>query len=245
MKKILTILILGQLTLSNAFAQDLKKIDYQIDIGTTLTIPYKKTSEKWPEIEGHPQTDYSSNIGYFLEFLISYNLNSTYSIGTGLNYNYNSLKVSDKIGLFENKGNITSSNLTLPIIFKYRISEKIPLSISAGTYASFLIGSNDKGTAYYDTTGIIFTDPNGDPLIPDIETEIEYDNNIKGDYTSMDFGLLFQLDYDFEIKTGLNGVIISRFNYGLINVVSDDLDNYNSASDWKNYNLLIGFGIKF
>ena len=236
------ILILGLISFGEIYSQDFKKINYQLDFGTTLTIPYKNTIEIWPEFEGHPQTDYSTNFGYFLEALISYNLNSKYSISTGLNYNLTSLKINDKIGLTENKGNLTNSFLTLPVLIKYRLSDKIPITISAGPYLGLLISANEKGTSYIDTAGFIFADP--DPILESIEPIQKYDTDIKKDYTSIDYGISIQLDYEIKLSQGLKGVILTRFNYGLKDVLTNDLVNNSSANDWKNYNFMIGFGLK-
>ncbi|MFA6402495.1 MAG: porin family protein [Salinivirgaceae bacterium] len=243
MKQIITIVILAFISLVNTIAQDFKRIDYLFDFGTTLSIPYKKTIEIWPDFDGHPQTDYSTNFGYFLEFMVSYNLNTNYAIGTGLNYNYGSLKVDNKITLFENKGNLTNSYLTLPLLIKYRLTDKIPISLSVGTYLSVLMGAHEKGTTYIDTAGIKFSDPN-DPVLMEIEPEQKYNTDIKQDYSSMDYGLLIQLEYEFELKKGLKGIILSRFNYGLKNVITNDMLNYSIATEWKNYNMLIGFGVR-
>ena len=148
MKQIYAILILGLLIFDNSFGQDFKKIDYQFDFGTTLTIPYKKSIEIWPEFDGHPKTDYSSAFGYYFELMISYHFNSKIAINSGFNYNYNTLKINDKIGLTENKGSLTSSYLNLPILVKYRLSNNIPISISAGPYLGLMISANEKGTSY-------------------------------------------------------------------------------------------------
>jgi hypothetical protein len=241
MKQILMILILGLISLGEIYSQDFKKINYQLDFGTTLTIPYKNKIEIWPEFEGHSQTDYSTNFGYFLEALISYNLNSKYSISTGLNYNLTSLKINDKIGLIENKGNLTNSFLTLPVLIKYRLSDKIPITISAGPYLGLLISANEKGTSYFDTAGLVFAEP--DPMI-EIEPTRKYDTDIKKDYTSIDYGFSIQLDYEINLNREFKGVILTRFNYGLKNVLTNDLINNSSAKEWKNYNLMIGFGLK-
>jgi hypothetical protein len=241
MKQILMLLILGLISLGEIYAQDFKKINYQFDFGTTLTIPYKRTIEIWPEIDNHPQTYYSSNFGYFLEVLISYNLNSKYSMTTGLNYNLTSLKINDKIGLFENKGNLTNSYLTFPVMIKCHLSEKIPITISAGPYLGLLISANEKGTSYIDTAGLVFAEP--DPVIQ-IEPKQNYDTDIKKDYTSIDYGLSVQIDYEINLSCGLKGVILTRFNYGLKDVLTNDLVNNSSANDWKNYNLMVGFGLK-
>ena len=37
---------------------------------------------------------------------------------------------------------------------------------------------------------------------------------------------------------------MSRFNYGFKDVITNDLVNNNTANDWRNYNLMIGLGIK-
>ena len=241
MKQILMILILGLISLGEIYSQDFKKINYQLDFGTTLTIPYKKTIEIWPDFAGYPQTDYSTNFGYFLEALISYNLNSKYSISTGLNCNLTSLKINDKIGLIESKGNLTNSYLTFPVLIKFRLSDKKPITISAGLYLGLLISANEKGTSYLDTAGLVFAEP--DPIIQ-IEPTQKYDTDIKKDYTSIDYGLSIQLDYEISLSRGLKGVILSRFNYGLKDVLTNDLINNSLAKDWKNYNLMIGFGLK-
>lgn len=243
LKSIILILFLGLITLGEIFAQDFKRINYQLDFGTTLTIPYKKTIDILPEIDGHPQTDYSSNFGYFLEVLISYNLNSKYSINTGLNYNFTTLAINDINGLFENKGNLTNSYLTIPVLMKCRLFDKMPITISAGPYLSMLISAKEKGTTYIDTAGVVLVEP--DPLFESIEPIQKYDTDIKKDYTVIDYGVSLQIDYEIILSQGLNGVILTRMNYGLKDVLSNDLVNKSSANDWKNYNLMIGFGLKF
>ncbi len=229
------ITILGIFTLTSIFGQDLKKIDYQIDFGTTLTIPYKKTIEIWPEVVGHPITDYSSDFGYFFEFMISYNISKKLEINSGLLYNHYKFKINDKVALTESKGDLISSYLHLPILIKYKLSENVPISFSSGPYLGLLIKANEKGTSYIDTAGFIFTDP--EPII--IEPIQKYDNDIKKNYKKFDFGLSIQLDYEIKINNKISGVIFSRFNYGLIDVLKN-----NNAYKWKNYDLIIGFGIK-
>ncbi len=241
MKKIFIILILGLISTGEVFAQNSKKINYQFDFGTTLTIPYKSTIEIWPELDGHSQTDYNSDFGYFLEFLVSYSLNSKYAITTGLTYNHSSTKIYDQIGLFENKGNLTNSYISIPILFKYRPTKRLPLSISVGPYLGYLIKANEKGTSTIDTTGLIFFEP--EPIF-DSGTTHEYETDILKDYSSFDYGLSIQLEYEIKISQILNGIILTRFNYGLKNVLTNDLVNNSSASNWKNYNLMIGFGLK-
>lgn len=238
MKSIFT--VLGILIMTNIFGQDFKKFDYQFDIGTTLTIPYKKTIEIWPEVDRHPVTNYYSDFGYFLEGMISYNFNQKVAIQPGLNYNYSSLGINDRFGYYEAKGNLTSSYLHLPILVKYHVYDKI--SIAAGPYLGLLISAKEEGTTYLDTIGLTPWPP--DPAFETIELTHEYDNKITNDYTSFDFGLSAQVDYEFGLGEKLAGVIFSRFNYGLKDVMTNDLETNNSATEWKNYNFMIGLGIR-
>ena len=242
MKQILTILILGVIAIGNIYSQETKKLNYQFDLGTTLSVPYKKTIEIWPEIEGHPQTDYSSSFGYFCELLVSYNINQKFFIQTGLNYNSNRIDINDKIGLIENKGKVLISYLNLPLYFGLKPIDDLPMTVSVGPYIGFILTAKEKGTSYIDTAGFISMEP--DPVLQSIEPKQDYDTDIKKDYTLIDFGLSLQLDYELKLTENLRGVILTRFNYGLTNVLTNDLINNNSASDWKNYSLLVGFGLK-
>lgn len=242
MKKILIILILGLISCGDILAQDLKKFNYQLDLGTTLTIPFKNTIEIWPDTDNPPQTNYRSNLGYFFEFLVSYNLNKKYAISTGLNYNYNSLKIDNTIGLIEDKGNLTTSYFTLPVLCRYRFSDKIPLSISVGPYLGFLVIAKENGISYIDTARFVPVKP--DPVLDSIEPRQKYNNDISKDYTSIDIGLSVQCDYEIKLSKRLTGIILTRFNYGFKDVITNDMVNNNLANDWRNYNFMIGFGIK-
>ncbi|MFO7862988.1 MAG: outer membrane beta-barrel protein, partial [Salinivirgaceae bacterium] len=115
MQKIIAVLILGLFSIGEFYGQDFKKVQFQVDFGTTLTLPYIKSIETLPHFDRNPQTDYGSDFGYFFEILMSYNFNSNYAISTGLNYNYLSLKITDKAGFIENKGELTNSYLTFPV----------------------------------------------------------------------------------------------------------------------------------
>lgn len=223
----------------NIFGQELKKTQFQFSVGTAITIPYKITIEIWPEVEGHPGTDYGSNFGFFSEFIFQFNIDDKISINPGLNFIYSKLKINDKIGFVESEGNISSSCLQFPVLLKYHLSEKLPISISAGPYLGLLLSANEKGTLTIDTeiTG------SADPIIYLLEPGLEYNNNIKKDYTLIDLGLSIQIDYETRINNKLAGVIITRFNYGLMDVMSNEIVNKNTANDWKNYSLMIGFGL--
>lgn len=242
MRKItLTLIGLLFLNVNLIVGQEFKKIDYQFGFGTTVSIPYKKTVELWPEFEGHPKTDYNSSLGYFFELIISYKINAKFAINSGLNYNYGRLKINDKIGLTESKGNITNSYLNVPILIRFQLSDNIPISFSSGAYMGILIGAKEKGTSYIDTAGFV---DSGDPVLESIEPVQDYNNDIKGNYKKYDFGLSTQLDFEVKLNNKFSGIIFSRFNYGLTDVITNETYTNSSASEWKNMNLMFGIGLR-
>lgn len=242
MKQILMILIVGLITAGKIDAQQFKRFNYQLDVGTTLTIPYKSTIEIMPEFKGHPQTNYSSNLGYFFEALILYNLNSKFSINTGLNYNYTALGINDKLGFTENKGNLTNSYVTMPVMITHRLSDKTPISISAGPYFGLLVSAYEKGTSYIDTAEFAWAYP--DPVLESVEPKQKYEKDVKKGFNAIDYGVILQLDYEIKLTQGLQGVILTRLNCGLNNVLTKVFIAKSSAMEWKNYNVMIGFGLK-
>ena len=230
------------------YGQKNKKNSVQFDIGTSITIPYKQMVEFRTLLpingNGSSKTNYKTNFGYFAEILSDYNINENISITAGFNYNYTSYKIKDGEDIMISEGNLNNSYLNIPLLFNYRLSEKNPISISAGAYLGLLLFAQEKGTSYLDTSKIIVVETN-DPLL---QPEQKYDNNIKEDYYSIDYGVLFQLKYEYKWNEKMSGVFFSRFNYGLKNVLSSSLGKlkakHNAATEWKNYNILIGIGIK-
>jgi hypothetical protein len=244
MKKALTILmILSQLS---TFAQDSKKLSYQFNLGTSLSIPDQSTASYniLIPVTGTFKTDYQSSFGYFSELIVNYGFNDKFSLSTGLNYTYSSLSIVNEEGSTRNEGHISSSYLNIPLMVGYQLSEKIPLTVSGGAYLGVFLNAREYGIQYLDTAGLIFYDPNDPFIIP----EQEYDHNINEDYLSTDFGVLLQLDYQKELNEKLILVFMTRFNYGLKNVLVDDYQiretKYSAAKEWENHNLLIGVGIK-
>jgi hypothetical protein len=234
--------ILAVLATISAFGQNFKKIEYQFDLGSTITIPFKKTIELWPEFKGHPKTDYNFDLGYFLEFLISYNFNQKVAIISGLNFNYNNLKIDDNVGFVESKGDLTISYLHLPVLVNYQLFNHIPLTLSTGPYLGLLLAANEKGTSYIDTTGFVYLETN--PEFQPVNSIQNYSREVKNNYTSFDFGLTLQGNYKIKLNQRLEGMVFARLNYGLKDVITNKVESYNTASYWRNYNLLIGLGIK-
>ncbi len=244
MRKIAIIIVIFIFFNLENYGQESKKLSFQFDIGTSITLPYQSEVEFWTftAIDGSNKTSYKSDYGYFIETLLTYKLKEKISLTSGLNYNYISYQIIDGYEGFLSEGSLNNSYLSIPLKLNYRISKKIPISISAGAYIGFIMFAQEKGTRYMDTSMFVALDPN-DPLL---QPEQDYDNNIKEDYSSIDYGLLFQLDYELSFNEKISGVIFSRFNYGLKDIYSGNNKSaiHNSAFKWKNYNILIGMGIK-
>ncbi|MCB8999394.1 MAG: outer membrane beta-barrel protein [Bacteroidales bacterium] len=241
MKLIVT--IIGLFAFTNLFSQDFKRIESQFDFGPTMTIPYKKTVETWPGVIDGPQTAYSTNFGYFFEYIICYNISNRIAFYSGLNYNLNQYKIDEKFVFMERKGNLTSSNLYIPAFIRYRLSENIPFLLSAGPYFNLLIHTREKGTLFVDTAEIVYIGEH-DPLIELMNPIQKYDDNTTKEYPSFDYGLSAQVDYEFMLNKKIDAIIYSRFNYGIKRKTGSNLVSISTSNYWRNYTLMIGFGIK-
>jgi len=237
MKHITLILLLAFTSLAGSMAQAIKKINYQVNIGSTISFPYEKSVSYMPGTYQASQTDYSSDIGYFAELMLTYNMTNRYAISTALNYTYSAVGVNDKIGAFHSKGKIATSYLNIPLLFKYRLTEKVPLSLGAGPYIGFLLTANESGTTHIDIAALTMLEPEH------IEPTEAYDTSIKENYTTIDYGLSLQLDYEIKLSAGLKGVVLTRFNYGLKNTLTCDQAHNSTARNWKNYNVMLGLGL--
>jgi hypothetical protein len=225
----------------NSHGQELRKFSFQYNMGSTLSIPYKKTIELFPDFEGHPQTEYFSRFSYFIEGQFSYWFNQRLSVNTGLNFNINRLGIIDKIGLQTNTGEVESSYFTIPLLVNYHFKNKI--AVSAGPFFSILNNAKEFGTSVTDTSKFNFYDSH-DPAILSQDFNYEYDSEIKKNLSPIDYGLSVQIDYTFNISKRISAVILSRFNYGLNDIIVD-FQQRNTATVWKNYSLLFGAGIKY
>jgi hypothetical protein len=238
-----TVLVLGLLINANIFSQEVSKIDYQLNFGTIITIPYKKNVDKLVEYVGHPKTEYNSGFGFFSECSINYRLNKNFFLNPGINYNLSILNYKSKIGISVNKGDLTSSYIGIPILVKYKISDNVPVFLIAGPYFGFLINAKAKGTEYADTSLLIMTKPDSATAI--IRKPWNYNQSIKEDYKTFDIGVSIQIDYNLKVSEKFNGVIFTRFNYGVKNIMKNDFVNMSAGGDWKNYSLMIGLGLNY
>jgi hypothetical protein len=219
--------LLGIFVLNSICGQEIKKVFYQINVGTSLTIPYKSKIDVFPDIADHPVYDYKPNIGYFGGVQIGYNFNDKVALFVGIDFTHSRLKIDSKTGITEIKGNINSSYLDFPLYLEYQLFENIPLKIGFGTYFSVLLNAKEKGTLYVKDSPISYS------------TSQPCNNDIKNRYKKGDFGIIGRVAYDFRLANKINALIYSKLNYGIVDVLKNQ-DNYK----WKNYNLLIGIGIK-
>lgn len=117
--------------------QESKKINCQLGFGTTASLPYKKriifrtfsaeTIKMW----------HSSAYGYYIEFIAYYNFNNRISLSSGLNFCETRLDYKDtytKLSQYKHNGIIKSTYLNIPLLFRYRVLNKFPLSIGIGSY---------------------------------------------------------------------------------------------------------------
>jgi hypothetical protein len=235
--------IFGLLILVSISAQDIKRFDFQFDFGATISIPTTKSYETMVEFEGHPETQYKSGLGYFAEILLTYNFNNKLGLQSGVNYSQNNLRVTDNIGLIESIGDIKTNYINLPILIKYRLSNSSPFTVSGGVYLGVIINANQNGTTVIDTARLVVL-PGDD--IPLVEPETNYSDNIKSNFKDFDFGLSFQIDYEFTFSDNYSGLVFSRFNFGILDVRSDEFygGSRYSIDKWRNMGLIIGLGIR-
>ncbi|MCG8582658.1 MAG: PorT family protein [Bacteroidales bacterium] len=220
-------------------SQESSKLNYQLNAGTSISIPYKKSISTFTHIENHPRMNYSSAFGYFIEAMVSYDLNETFLVMTGINYNHNTLDFKEKAGAFEINSNISSSYIDIPIMFGLKLGD---MSLSAGPYLGFVISAKEKGTSFIDTTGLITMDPD-DSSFDEIETTQHYDRDNKRHYKPIVWGLAAQIDYEFKLTYKLKGVLLTRLNYELTSVIKKD-QSMNLPDNWKDSSVMVGFGVK-
>lgn len=223
----------------NVIAQEKiqRKIYYQINFGTTVSIPYKNKIETLTNFPNHPIFEYQSWYGYIIEGKIGYNLTSNSTINCGINYKRISYGINYKEGIFERNGKLFTDYISIPLLTKFK-SDKMPISLGLGLYAGWIISAKEQGVIKTDISQIIVNDPN-DPVLLNIKTEQDFNRNTKDDYKDIDFGLIIHIDYEIKLNNNLSCMIFSKFNYGLTNILVDKIEY-----DWKNRNILIGIGLK-
>ena len=228
MKQIILILIV--LFSTNIYAQELKKVEYELNLGTSISIPYQKTIDKTTDFGQRFIIKSSSNIAYFGELLYQYNFTPKIAISSGFNFSQYKWKSNFQSELTERKGTVKESYLNFPFLFQYQPFGNIPVYLSAGPYIGVLLsaketGSNLSDLPLYDTDGNI------------VEANSNFEYDVKQAFKSYDFGLSTKIKYKIKINSKIACVFFCRFNYGLMDVRKDEI------IEWKNYNLMTGIGL--
>jgi len=222
-----------------AFSQENNKIGFSFNSGITFSIPLQKEATQFytdVNINGSERTKYYPSHGFFIDLLLNKSLASNQTFSFGLNYSKYSVRVHD-LGFFrEQKGNIESTLLNLPILFNFKYSNSSKFSFTYGTYLTLILDVIEKGTSY---------DALNNPRkVP----ENQYNFNIKSDYNPIDMGLIIQQNFEHKISKKLNLNIFARLNLGVTNVISKDVFNrkteYSAADRWSNTYISIGTGLR-
>lgn len=221
----------------NLLSQEFKKVSYQVNAGTTLSIP-----DASPVFEGFEdaQRNYSNAFGYFVNFLVSYNFTDSYGLSTGLNFNSINTKIDDEFGGATYDTNWHIRYLNIPLMFDYNLSEHFTLS--GGAYGGILISAKEKGTVSSDGSELILDDVY-DPAFKE-SFKASIDEDIKDMFKNYDLGLSAKVAYGIQLSPKYKGVISTQFNYGLLNAFYAT-ESVRSDWKWRNVNLMIGFGIQF
>lgn len=238
----ITIVTILLLTPFIAFSQQANPVSFQLNIGTSVSIPYQRHLETMTEFSGHPETDYRSNLGFFGEVLTGKSINERVDLLAGLQYNFSRIKVHDQLGALESRGTINTGYLGLPLLIKYKISDRVPFSVSLGPTFGYILTAREKGTMKIDASEL---SENNDDILISSDPVFSYDNNIRDNYTHFDVGLSTQFDYHLEISSRLGLILFTRLNLGMIDVIATDTSLNSSAKKWKQHTLFAGLGIEF
>jgi hypothetical protein len=223
MKK--TLLILLALFSVSVFAQE-KNIKYQLSFGPTLSVP--KTSKlSDSNIDGFPEIKSSINIGAFILPSINYSFNEKTSLDFGFGFYLDRFSVENKIGPTVNKGNRNINQLQVPININFRFGNDDSYLFGIGGFTSFILSAKEKGQTKIDYSQLNPYDPN-DPII--IDDNVSYNNDIKDNYNSVNFGAFIQLKKEISFSTNTAGFVLIK-----INQYFNAIKNYDSNSALNNY----------
>lgn len=204
-----------------------KKIDFQLSLGTTLSIP--KTSELTnTNFDGNPETKSLINIGAYILPSANYSLNKKTSIDFGLGFYLDRFSIEDKIGAVINKGNRSINQIQIPINFNLHFSHDKSYQFGIGGFVNFLLSAKEKGETVIDYSKLNIYNPS-DPTFNNSST-VRYDNNIKDNYNSVSFGTFIQLKKSISFSSDKKGFILLRINQYL-----NSIKNNNNNSNLSQY----------
>jgi hypothetical protein len=210
----------------SSYGQDIKRLNYQLDIGPTVTIPYNHITNI-----NLVTTKYNCGVGFFTEMNCCYNINNQYSLACGVNYSFCNLKTDYTIGAERLKLNVLSQSITVPLEFKLRVFTSKPFFIRVGGYFGTVLSTKEKGTQYIDTTKF---QPIQNPPLP---TTIIVSETLNNGFI-LTYGLSARVEYIIKVNDNIGLVVFSKFSYGW-----SYWHQYQHKDKDLNYNLLFGIGI--
>lgn len=226
--------LIGIVILFRISGQEINRFNYQVNIGTNISIPYKETVDIY---NSSAILEYKSDFSYFFDFILDYHLNNRMNINIGVSYLNTRIKRYGYYGPTEYDGTLASNFIGIPLEINYQILENIPIRIGFGPYLNFLLNSKEEGTMYIDTTGFPY-----DPVLETFETIQKYEYDRMYQFNPLDFGVFAKIEYEYKLNEKASLVVFSKFNFGLVNSIKER-SRY-SYYEWRNYNLLLGIGIK-
>jgi hypothetical protein len=209
-----------------SYGQDIKKMDYQLDVGSTFTIPYKHITDV-----NLVTTKYNCGVGFFTEMNFCYNINDKYSLAGGVNYSFCNLKTDYTIGAERLKLNVLSQSINVHLEFRFKAFASKPFFVRGGGYVGTILSTKEKGTQYIDTTKL-------HPInIPPFQTTIDYNRTLDNGFI-LTYGLSARVDYIIKMNDKIGLVVFLKFSYGW-----SYWKQYKETNKDLNYNLLFGIGI--
>lgn len=155
-------------------------------------------------------------VGGFAEFALP---DSEHKIQTGLGYHANGFKYN----FDEEKGNFLISQINIPALFKFNAAKG--LYINGGAYVGIIVAAEAE-VEYYD----FFED-----------RTIKETEDVGDAFNTLDLGLSLGAEYNLD-----NGLFFDlRYNYGLLDIATDDEGFDGETVEIKNRVFMLGLGYKF
>ena len=231
--------------IAKSYSQD-KKTNFSIALGPTLSVP--KTSELTDtNIDGRPVIKSSINIGAYILPSLNYSFNEKTSLDIGLGFYLDRFAIKDKIGAITNKVNRNVSQIQTPASINFKLGNNRSYQLGIGGFTSFILSAKEKGETITDFSQIDIIDPT-DPNFQS-NSSVEYKENIKENYNTVNFGAFIQLKKFFSLSATKKGFVIVKvnqyFNAIKSNDPSSDIANYVNFKDEKEPTTInFGFGIE-
>jgi len=177
-----------------------------------------------------PLSPPSPTIGFYIGFSGRYNFNEHFAIHT--EFAFDRKGTSEKITFTDPSGNETGigkainqlNYLTLPILFRAAIGNKVKYFLQAGPYLSFLLNQTSKYSSTLDDPMYNFHE-NGTSYMP-----------------SMDFGIVTGIGMSVPVKENFSISCELRGNYGLVDLYSKGSANTKAFN--QSLNFLVGISYK-